>query len=316
MSRTVTRTTELPTLTIPSEVPSTSQAGTRFVVAEGAAEAGAEAKLVGAGIRESAPIRPVVRPEVEQQFQKLIAEARAADAKAADAAVSLKASGGKSPYLYEPALQNSLAKAKELRSQAADLLAKESALSKVGGTRPGAETYWQGPKIFLEDGTAVLGQIDETCASNCLKSALLRKNPQALQGTTLKELEADLLSHRHIEEGKFIGMHTDDLAMLAKKYRLNVDEFKWMTLNDLEQAMNKPGTLAIVQLHQDGKTHFVIVEAFAQSKVAGPDGAKIALVQIVDSNEAARMMVTVDEFMKRWGRLAGNTKGNTLIIKP
>ncbi len=183
---------------------------------------------------------------------------------------------------------------------------KGTATAPVAGTRPGGTGYWSDLKILHHDQAgAVLGQIDNTCGIGTLQSVLLRRGVKP--GSAL---EKEMIAALTRKGGQIEGLELPKLYESLQKAGVNPSRPKLMTADQLKDAL-KPGESAIVMISRDGKYHYVVVEGFSETYFTG--GYRVPLVQIVDTNEAARLYVTQAEFAQRLGEV-GAGKGPVIII--
>ena len=172
----------------------------------------------------------------------------------------------------------------------------------TAGTRPGANSYWSDGlgRLHPDQTNHVLGQIDNTCGAATLQVEALRRGKNALG------FEKEIAKVLEREDGKILGMRFDQVHQFAKKMGLNPSQPEIRKTVDYLRNAIKAGDTAIVMI---GKTvgdkstfHFIVVEKFTEISLFS---AKIPMVQIVDTSEGVRKLVTQAEFTERFAETVG-----------
>ena len=178
--------------------------------------------------------------------------------------------------------------------------------NQIAGSRPGGSDYWDGFKIMHPDQVSgVLGQLDNTCAIGALQSLLLRRGIEPSAEIEREMMAAMTRGDKNILKGLDISKLYDYLIRSG----LNPGRPKLLDVDQFIQALN-PGDSAIAMIGRNGNHHYVVVENFV-NKLIGSN--RLSMVQIVDTNLAARLYVTMSEFAERLSYVSGSKAPAILI---
>jgi hypothetical protein len=111
------------------------------------------------------------------------------------------------------------------------------------------------------------------------------------------------------------GMHVDDVVDFLRRSGVETDGARRVTLPELRTTLaggTNESAIVMIARHpseglqglQAGSNHFVLVEGFADAPLARAAAGGVPnlepVVRLVDSNEAARLLVSLREFSQRF----------------
>jgi len=178
----------------------------------------------------------------------------------------------------------------------------------IAGTRPGASTYWLDnlTSFHVDQATAVLGQVDNTCGIAAVQIEALRR------GKSVAELQKEMIQALIRDGGSITGLRPDQVYEFLQKAGLDPHRPQIRRTVQQLQATLQSGDSAIAVIAKGQgiqiTRHYVVVEGFTEIYVTG--GYRIPMVQIIDSNEGARLLVTLEEFAERFA----SGQGQVIIV--